>query len=526
MVEERKKKSKKALMAMSRGSKSSKSICSTTTISTATSKKNTSPVQAQAQAQARSQKNDDAKENGDVSVKASIFDNLDDDIVEVSLRPMTAVSESDKVEVSKESKETDANKKKAKKNTIISSSGEIVDPQNWGFPGYLTQEENDIYEKFAAEISTKDKSWRDTIFSFGYNEGEEYAYCRWLRARKFVLKDTLTMIKEATALRFSSNAADADFYPDPETALGVEEALFKTLYPQVFAGHAKNSCPLFVSQPGKIQMTGLECITTIANMHKYQWHAMIHGAGSEYRARQRADADFRRFQSVAILDLDGLGLGTVTGSVMDMIKHQSYVDSLCFPETMNRLVVINAPGFFSATWNIIRRWLDARTAGKIEIYAARSKWEKRLKELVDNDQLPENYGGYGPTLDASILMKCNDLSVSRRVANVMTFKTHGSSAVTLEDGETMEIIVYTKSRATAEFSVVNAENKSLVIAEGKIVKLPIDGGKDVSKTRIALKIPGPGRFKIYGDVENGGFYSSSSDYLVVANIRKEGIPSS
>ena len=51
---------------------------------------------------------------------------------------------------------------------------------------------------------------------------------------------------------------------------------------------------------------------------------------------------------------------------------------------MNRLVVINAPGFFSATWNIIRRWLDVRTANKIEIYAARSKWEKRLKALVRN----------------------------------------------------------------------------------------------------------------------------------------------
>ncbi len=85
----------------------------------------------------------------------------------------------------------------------------------------------------------------------------------------------------------------------------------------------------------------------------------------------------------------------------------------------------------------------------------------------------------------------------------------------------MDIIIYTKSRATAEFSVVNAENKSLVLAEGKIVKLPVVGGKEVSKTRIALNIAGPGKFKIYGDIENGGFYSSSSDYLVVANIQKE-----
>ena len=138
---------------------------------------------------------------------------------------------------------------------------------------------------------------------------------------------------------------------------------------------------------------------------------------------------------------------------------------------------------------------------------------------VDNDQLPEDYGGYGPSLDNSILMKCNDLSVSRRITHVMTFKVHGSSVVTLEEGELMDVIIYTKSRVSAEFSVVNAANKSMVLAEGKIVKLPV-GGKEVSKTRIALNIAGPGRFKIYGDIENGGFYSSSSDYLMIANITK------
>ncbi len=73
------------------------------------------------------------------------------------------------------------------------------------------------------------------------------------------------MVEEATALR--AGAGHDEFYPDAEVALGVEEAVFKTQYPQVFAGHAKNSCPLFVSKPGKIQMTGLECITTIENMH-------------------------------------------------------------------------------------------------------------------------------------------------------------------------------------------------------------------------------------------------------------------
>jgi hypothetical protein len=87
-----------------------------------------------------------------------------------------------------------------------------------------------------------------------------------------------------------------------------------------------------VSKPGLINIDGLECITTVENMHHYQWHSMIHVAGLHYKMRQEADADFQRFQSVAILDLDGLSSTALSSRVMSMIKHQSYVDSLCFPE--------------------------------------------------------------------------------------------------------------------------------------------------------------------------------------------------
>ncbi len=167
-----------------------------------------------------------------------------------------------------------------------------MEPHNWGFPGYLTKEEVDVYNQFTFEVNKRSKDWRDTIFSFGYNEEEEYAYCRWLRARKFNFDDTIKMIDQATELRVEP--AKFDFYPKAEVALGVEEGIFKSQHPQVFAGFAKNSCPLFVSKPGMISMTGLNCITTVENLHKYQWHAMIYCAGAEYRLRQSVDPNFKR----------------------------------------------------------------------------------------------------------------------------------------------------------------------------------------------------------------------------------------
>jgi hypothetical protein len=38
------------------------------------------------------------------------------------------------------------------------------------------------------------------------------------------------------------------------------------------------------------------------------------------------------FQTISILDLKGLKISKLTGQIMDVVKHQSHVDALCFPE--------------------------------------------------------------------------------------------------------------------------------------------------------------------------------------------------
>ena len=78
---------------------------------------------------------------------------------------------------------------------------------------------------------------------------------------------------------------------------------------------------------------------------------------------------------------------------MEIIKNQANIDSLCFPETMNKMIILNAPRFFSATWTIIKGFIDARTAAKIELFSSTSAAEKCLKELIDVDQIPKDYGG-------------------------------------------------------------------------------------------------------------------------------------
>jgi CRAL/TRIO domain len=66
------------------------------------------------------------------------------------------------------------------------------------------------------------------------------------------------------------------------------------------------------------------------------------------------------------------------------------------------MFIINCPMFFSASWRLIKGWLDPRTASKIEVISSKDQAKKKLLELIDVDQLPSDYGGTGPDTKESL----------------------------------------------------------------------------------------------------------------------------
>ena len=236
--------------------------------------------------------------------------------------------------------------------------------------------------------------FKDTVYSFGEEEGECWALCRWLRGRKFVVDDVVKMIEEATEVR--ADAKTQDFYPDPKAALGCDAALYYAQYPQLYTGFAKNGVPLFISKAGVLNVEAVECITNLEGILKFHWFIMMHDFGDRLRAQKQENPDFKNFQFLTVLDLAHLTTAQLGSKALAIIKEQAKIDSLCYPETMYKMVIVNAPVFFTATWRIIKGWLDPRTTAKIDVISSRSKWETKLKELVDIDQLPSDYGGKGP----------------------------------------------------------------------------------------------------------------------------------
>mmetsp|Transcript_11201 Transcript_11201/g.16380 ORF Transcript_11201/g.16380 Transcript_11201/m.16380 type:complete len:470 (-) Transcript_11201:251-1660(-) len=390
------------------------------------------------------------------------------------------------------------------------------DPCDWGIPGELTENEVDVYEKFRTEVEKRGGEFRETVYSFGEIEGEPYTLCRWLRARKFNLENTIKMVEEASDV--TRDARKFGFYPDPKAALGSDPSIFMTLYPQLYSGKAKNGCPLFISKPGVLNVDAVECITSIDGILKYHWYVMMHDYAGRLRAEKEADKNFTRFECCSVLDLDHLTSAQLSQRCLNIIKTQMAVDSVCFPETMNKMVIVNAPRFFAMTWKLIKGWIDPRTANKIEIISSRSKWEARLRELVDADQLPSDYGGKGESTTDTLLKDALESGLLRRTVELLHVRTNASIQVDLNANEKMRVEVYSKSVSGAKFSINDASKKTLV----KDVVVKHNGKVDdpnETPTCVAVTtddVKGPGKLKIRADSLSGRF--QSNNYLVVANV--------
>jgi hypothetical protein len=164
----------------------------------------------------------------------------------------------------------------------------------WGRPGHLTSEEADTYFKFKATVQERGGDFKDTVFSFGVEEGEVYALTRWLRARKYVYDDVITMVEQATECR--KEAKSKDYYPNPVDALGCEASLFFSMYPQLYTGFAKNGAPIYISKPGILNVDGMEQATTLEGIIKFHWYIMMHDFANRLREQKKKEPEkFKRY---------------------------------------------------------------------------------------------------------------------------------------------------------------------------------------------------------------------------------------
>ncbi|KAI8340691.1 CRAL-TRIO domain-containing protein [Chlamydoabsidia padenii] len=92
-----------------------------------------------------------------------------------------------------------------------------------------------------------------------------------------------------------------------------------------------------------------------------------------------------------IFDCTHMGLWQFHMSGLLKLKQVAdYVQSY-YPETLNRLFVVNAPSAFLVMWKIVKPWLNEKTLDKVQILG--KDYPTELLKYIDREALPSFLGG-------------------------------------------------------------------------------------------------------------------------------------
>lgn len=172
----------------------------------------------------------------------------------------------------------------------------------------------------------------------------------------------------------------------------------KQAYPHFVHGYSKEGFPVVYEQPGRMDLKNLfrnGC--EIADMvHHYTFFL-------EYIANQVCvQPEIRQLSTFSgppnssswgimlVMDVKGAGLSNLSGDVVKYLKQAGDINSAHYPNSMKRAFLVNSPFWLAGAWSGLKGILPDSV--QVDILSE-SKYLDVLREFIDDDQIPLDYGG-------------------------------------------------------------------------------------------------------------------------------------
>ncbi|ORZ25586.1 CRAL-TRIO domain-containing protein [Absidia repens] len=151
-----------------------------------------------------------------------------------------------------------------------------------------------------------------------------------------------------------------------------------------------DGCPIYIERLGYHQAKLIAKNTTAEEIFHYHvgCNEFLHRVIMKDCSKMAGKTINRE---TVIFDCTGMGWSQFHMPAINLIRTISDVDQKYYPETLNRLFLVNAPGAFVYVWKIVKGWLDPGTIDKIQILG--SDYQSQLLEYISAENLPSFLGG-------------------------------------------------------------------------------------------------------------------------------------
>lgn len=223
--------------------------------------------------------------------------------------------------------------------------------------------------------------------------GESLETCllRFLKAQHLKVAATVRALQADIAWRKAVEPrALAGLRPDE--ILGCDAHLIQKYMPVWHQGFDRSGRPVIFAQYGRFRFPPVIKHTSVDKLLRLHVHNSERSAllcGQQTSALQLPVTSV-----VTVVDAEGWDPhNLLVKASYTWAKGMAEIDQDHYPERLGEMLIINAPSVVYRFWSAVQYFLPEQTRRRVRLFAQRAQWLPELLRLVDEAQLPPEYGG-------------------------------------------------------------------------------------------------------------------------------------